>query len=454
MTQQVFVASTAFGLATVVAGLEDGRFPAAERRVLVQSNNATTPEAAYDIPDVAGTAAWLSRFDAVHSYNAVIAPQHPSGWVPRHGDLPIWERHLRASWQLSGAPVHLVVESIQVVPSLAVAHIFADARIDVYADGLMSYGPTRTKLPAQVGTRIERLLHLDLVPGLQPMLLSEWGVPGRVIRTEAFRGVIKEAVGAGRPLPDRPFAVLLGQYLSALGILSPAEEDRLHRRMIRGAVAAGHARLVFKPHPSAPYVNAAPLQAEAAAGGATLEVREQPELVETWYEQGGVGLVVGCFSTGLMTAAACYGIGALQVGTGELLDRLAPYQNSNRVPLTLVDALIPDAGRAGAAPVVLGPGTGAKVQPLVTAVGYVMQPRLYPGRRAETARYLAEHFAVGRRYFKRRRLSRLQLPGALPPPARTRRLRRAVRRAVRWAVRVPGASGLARRLRGRVSARR
>src|SRR5690348_17927762 len=52
--------------------------------------------------------------------------------------------------------------------------------ITVYADGLMSYGPTRNKLGLLVDSRIDRLLHLDLVPGLRPMLLTEFGVPSEV----------------------------------------------------------------------------------------------------------------------------------------------------------------------------------------------------------------------------------------------------------------------------------
>ena len=43
----------------------------------------------------------------------------------------------------------------------------------------MSYGPTRNKLDPLVGTRVRRLLHLDLVPGLTPLLLTEFDVPAR-----------------------------------------------------------------------------------------------------------------------------------------------------------------------------------------------------------------------------------------------------------------------------------
>ena len=66
--------------------------------------------------------------------------------------------------------------------------------------------------------------------------------------TEAFikvLGEVAEAAGdAGGREPRRRArrapALLLGQYLSALGILTAEEEEELHLTMVRGAVALGH----------------------------------------------------------------------------------------------------------------------------------------------------------------------------------------------------------------------
>ncbi len=99
------------------------------------------------------------------SWNETISPFHPGGWAPRLDDVPMWERHLRLLWDLGDDPVELAVESIQVNPALGVTQIFTGAPVTVYADGLMSYGPTRNKIDPLVGTRVDRLLHLDLVPG-------------------------------------------------------------------------------------------------------------------------------------------------------------------------------------------------------------------------------------------------------------------------------------------------
>ena len=332
MRTQVFVASTAFGLATLAAAMEDEMFPDAARRVLVLSNNAAIPETAYGVADVAGTGPLIEAFDDVYSYNDAVAPQHPSIWQPRPADLPIWERSLRLLWALEG-DLHLVVESIQVCPVLALCQTFADASIDVYADGLMSYGPTRNSLPPRVGMRVERLLHPDLVPGVRPLLLREFDVTPVVISTESFHKVVATIGAESGPVRSAasgaPTAVLLGQYLSALQLMTDDEERHLHLQMVEGAVAAGFTELVFKAHPGAPAGLTAPLVRRARELGARLTVREAPELVETWYASGEVDLVVGCFSTALATAAL-YGVPAARLGTELLLERLNPYENSNR----------------------------------------------------------------------------------------------------------------------------
>ncbi|NED78754.1 hypothetical protein G3I76_01400, partial [Streptomyces sp. SID11233] len=123
--------------------------------------------------------------------------------------------------------------------------------------------------------RIERLLHLDLVPGLEPLLLSEFGVRREVVDAEAFVRVLAEVAEESPELPGLPStrpALLLGQYLSALGILTAEEEETLHADMVRGAVARGHRSLVFKPHPTAPARWARLMEAEAERLGAELVV--------------------------------------------------------------------------------------------------------------------------------------------------------------------------------------
>ncbi|MFI7092029.1 polysialyltransferase family glycosyltransferase [Streptomyces lydicus] len=411
---QIFVASTLYGAATLAAALDADCFAPADRRLLLLSNNATTPETTASLDTMPGFDRLRGRFDRVLSWNETISPFHPGGWSPRSDDAPLWERHLRLLWGLGDDHVELVLESIQVNPALAIAQLFPDAPIDVYADGLMSYGPTRNKLDPLIGTRINRLLHLDLVQGLEPLLLTEFDVATQTVPTDAFTAVLAELADVSGPL-DVPEggALLLGQYLSALGILTPEEEEELHVRMVRGAVERGHREIVFKPHPSAPARWSRLLEREAEKLDLALTVLDTPVLAEVLYQRMRPALVVGCFSTALLTASTFYGLPTARTGTGLLLERLTPYQNSNRIPVTLVDALVPDLGDTTGQPRALA--SPESVEGLVAAVGYAMQHQICPQLRPAAERYLAAHLDTYTwRYFKRRRLTALALPGAIP----------------------------------------
>ncbi|MGW6455527.1 alpha-2,8-polysialyltransferase family protein [Streptomyces sp. NPDC055078] len=464
-TTQIFYASSLYGAATLVAALDSGAFAAADRRLLLVANNAATPETSPALDTMPGFERLRDRFDGVLSWNEAIAPFHPGGWSPRPDDVPLWERYVRLLWRLGDDRVELAVESIQVTPALTIARLFPDAPLDVYADGLMSYGPTRNKIDPLVGERVRRLLHLDLVPGLEPLLLAEFGVAPEVVSTEAFLKVMadlsdavpvvsgheggreggREGAGDAGDTGDTGDTgagpvLLLGQYLAALGILTPEEEEELHLRMVRGAVALGHRRLVFKPHPTAPASWTRALEREAASLGAELTVLERPLLAEVVFRRVRPALVVGCFSTALFTAATFYGIPVARVGTEPLLDRLTPYQNSNRIPLTIVDAVVPDLAdlREGA------PGTPGPPGPLydsgkqsgdltglLRAVGFAMQPQVRADLREAAEGFLAARTdARALRYFKRRRLTVLGLPGGVPVP-RNAAVRTVVRRARR-----------------------
>lgn len=441
---QIHVASTLYGAATIAAALDAGLFGPADRRLLLISNNSAVPETTPAVDEAPGFGALRGRFDRVLSWNETIAPMHPSDWAPRPEDVPMWERYLRMLWDLGDDDVELIVESIQVKPAAALVRLFPAAPIEVYADGLMSYGPTRDKLEPLVTTRINQLLHLDLVTGLRPLLLTEYGIEPRIVPAAEFTKVLAELADASDG-PDaaelsavpEDAALLLGQYLSALGILTAVEEEELHLRMLRGAAALGHRRIVFKPHPIAPAHWSEPLEREAAALGVELTVLDSPVLAEVLYQRARPALVVGCYSTALLTASAFYGIPVARTGTEMLLERLSPYQNSNRVPVTIVDSLLPDLDDAEAVRTWSPPAPeriAGDLTPLLRAVGFCMRAELYPELREETVSYLSKELnARTWRYFKRRRLASLALPGVVPAQLaflpRNPLLRRVARRA-------------------------
>ncbi|MEV0642845.1 alpha-2,8-polysialyltransferase family protein [Streptomyces sp. NPDC050619] len=434
-TTQIFCASTLYGVATLAAAIDSDLFEEPDRRVLLVFNNSATPETTLPLDRMPGFEPLRDHFDDVLSWNEAIRPFHPGSWTPRPDDIPLFERYLRLLWNLGDDRVELAMESIQVTPALTVAQMFTGAPIDVYADGLMSYGPTRNKLDPLVGTRVRRLLHLDLVPGLTPMLLTEFAVPAQMVPTSAFLKVMTELTATVSSLSSLPAlpdnaALLLGQYLSALNILSAKEEEDLHVRMLRGAVARGHRTVVFKPHPTAPARFSRALETEAEKLGVDLTVLDTPVLAEVLFENARPGLVVGCFSTALFTAASFYDLPVARIGTESLLERLTPYQNSNRIPAVLADAVLPDLeDRKGQAPI-----PADELNALITAVGFTMQPQIYPPLRPAAERYLSKHFAPRtHRYFRRKRLTSLGLPGGIPERLaflpRNATARRVVRRA-------------------------
>ncbi|MDC2955520.1 alpha-2,8-polysialyltransferase family protein [Streptomyces gilvifuscus] len=431
-TTRIYCVSTLYGAATLAAAIDSDCFEDEDRSLLLVFNNSATPETTPPVDEMPGFEPLRAHFDEVLSWNEAISPFHPGAWVPRADDVPLFERYLRLLWGLGEDRVELVVESIQVAPALTVAQLFTDAPVHVYADGLMSYGPTRNKIDPLVGTRVRRLLHLDLVPGLTPRLLTEFDVPAEVVPTEAFLKVLGELTASVTDLPVLPddSALLLGQYLSALGILSPEEEEDLHVRMMRGAVERGHRAIVFKPHPTAPARYSRALEAEAGKLGVDLTVLDVPVLAEVLFEKVPPALVVGCFSTALFTASAFYGLTVARVGTEMLLDRLTPFQNSNRVPVVLADALIADLeGRKSEAPVAADTLDG-----LLDALSYTMQSQIHPSLRPQAERYLSKQLTPRtKRYFRRRRLTSLGLPGGIPERLafipRNSTARRVVRRA-------------------------
>ncbi|MER5717228.1 polysialyltransferase family glycosyltransferase [Streptomyces sp. NPDC002132] len=437
---QIFCSATQYAAATVTAAIRAGLFGPREgvRRVLVVSDTSAVPEVGTPLDRMPGFDALRGEFDEVRSWNAFISPHHPAGWSPRAQDARLWETAVRLAWDLGDEPVEIACESLQANPSRAIADIFADSALHVYADGLMSYGPTRNRIPHGVSSRIARVLHLDLVPGLRPMLLSEYGVPSVAVPDAAIVDVLArlgesnarllaERLPAGRP----PTAVLLGQYLSAIDLISQDEEERLHVRMLRAAARAGHEDVLFKPHPSAPAGYGDALRTAAAELGVRLTVLTEPVLAETVFAYLKPKLVIGCFSTALTTAAAFYGIPVARVGTELLLERITPYENSNRIPLTIIDAALPDAERAPLGEPVELAGLADELTPLVRAVAYCMQSRRHHALRPEAAAWLAVHLADRERYFKRRRLTNLRLPGGAPVRGAALRRHPAVRRAVR-----------------------
>ncbi|GER23006.1 hypothetical protein NCCP1664_15020 [Zafaria cholistanensis] len=408
---QLVAASTMFQVVSLAAMVDAGALPDADERVLVLANGAHQPELSPRIQDMAGFGALAARFDRVLDLAELLWPRRPAQFSPRRDELPLWERLLRSHWGLGTAPVQLVVESIQVNPAVALCRIFHDAPILVHSDGLMSYGPTRNGLPQPLCQRLDGIVYVDLVPGLEPLLLREHGPRRTAVGLAGLAAVFCEVADATPDLPaaasQGPTALVLGQYLADLGILTAEEEAGLHRDMLRAARDRGVRTVVFKPHPSSGPPTARRLAEDAAGLGLGFMVLDSPVLAETAMAKMRPDVVISCFSTALATARYLLGIECQAVGTELLLERLTPYENSNRIPVTLIDALLV---RSMPTPAEDPDGTGGQLQRLVEAVAYCMQSRQLPGLRSATTEFLRAGLPQQARYFRRRRLSVLDLP--------------------------------------------
>lgn len=409
---QVFVLNSAYGLMTAVAALDAGTIPESRgMRILLTVNAAVIPEAVPDLGDAPHLRGLLARFDRVESLNALLAPTSPTSWHPDPDDLPVFERLLRRAWQIGDESVELFLQSPQVTPSRTLFALFPGAEVTIIGDGLMTYSPLRSKMPRPLIDRVVAVTYADVVPGLTPLLFGGIGAVAAPVPVERFRAVVDEVVAhtadaeldvlSTSPMPT---VLVLGQYLAALGLVSDAEEQAMQVQMIDDALQFGPHRIVFKPHPSAPPAIAAAAAERAHQHGLAFEVYDgavPAEIVAARLHT--VGVVAG-FSTALPTVHALYGIPISSVGNEVLLQRLDPFENSNRIPVTIIDALTRE-GSAYLDPV--------RLQQLVDAVGYAMQPRIAAHLQCPAEEFLAGIDADERdRYFEPRRLKRLGLPGA------------------------------------------
>ncbi len=435
---QILVASSLFQAMSLAAGIKSGALGDSDRRLMVIAHDVEIPEVSDPITDSPAFGAIAPLIDEVVLWNDIIAPRHPGGWCPREDEAAVIGRLLARLWGITPAKIsQLVVQSPAVSPAQAFSTIFPDAPITVYSEGLMSYGPTRSRLPQSMYERITELIHVDLLPGISPLMLSEYDVPSRVIPLDAFAATLQmvaEASAEELASCTAPItAVFLGQYLAALGILSDFEELSLHISMLREIASVGHQQVAFKPHPQAPPGSTARLLAQARDLGVSLTILG-PELpAEIWLEKLRPELVLGCFSTALVTGRQLYGLNTRRIGTELVLERLTPYQNSNRLPLVVVDALIPGPEGPAESPLEFPLGE------LLATVGYSMQNTSNPKLRRRSVDFLQQYLSPQiAHYFEPARLAKQGLPGGSPAQrrlrgsTRIRRILRALSRRINW----------------------
>ena len=455
---QIIEISTQYQLANISALIRAGRLGEAnERRILVVANNSFAPELTPAADAMPGSTGLLADFDAVVDWNATIWPNHPKAFGISGERAPIMERALRREWDIDdNEQLELIVESLPSHPAGALTQIFATADISVHSDGLMSYGPIRNPLTLPQWQRLKSIYYTDLLPGITPRQLAEHNPDRVVLPADDLAGVIDEMAAevadelasAHLDAPIEGSALVLGQYLAQLDLITAEEELDLHLQMLDVVKAAGLTTVIFKPHPTSARTTTGPLRRRCEELGLDFVLADVPLLAEIVVSATRPELVVSCFSTGLATAKGLYGCETAAVGTTKLLAALAPYQNSNRIPLTIVDALhsgryslpgdLAEAGPpsressgSGAAGADAQVGATKDLNPLIDAVTYCMQSDSASYLRQNAIEFLAG--AVGgpdMKYFKRKRLTKLDLPGQQEIPLHRKTLSAAKQRVI------------------------
>lgn len=403
---QLFALHSAYGLATAAAAIDGGLLGEHGDRLLVPFVSARIPETTVGIAADPALARLRARFDRIEDLDALLGPLHPSSWEPEDAELPVLERLLTRAWDLDPDDLELLVQSPQVAPARTLLSLFPRARLTIIGDGLMTYSPMRVRMPHTVAARIGRVVYADVVPGVAPLVASP-GAEAVPVAPELFRRALAEAApdDAALPEPDDGHDVLvLGQYLAALGLVSDAEEVALQCDMIDRAVLRGARRIVFKPHPSAPPRVTDALRARAASHEVAFVEYRGALSAELLADRLDVRAVIAGFSTALPTVRALFDRDIDAVGTDAVLRRLSPYENSNRIPATIVDVLTRQDSPYR---------EPERLQLLIDAVGYAMQP-VVAGHLRERAERLLDGIrpADRERYFTAERLLELRLPGA------------------------------------------
>jgi glycosyltransferase involved in cell wall biosynthesis len=380
----IFLATREHGLPMCVAIAERLGVPVAER-ILVASDTSDTYEAQPSFPLEQRTA-YADQFAQVIDWNQMIWPDRPHGWLCEPGSSGA--RMARALLVPDPeAAVRLVLESVQVPPATALMNVFPGAEVHLYSDGLMTYGGR--SLPLTITARVQAMHYRDLLPPIHPRLVDH----KTDVRYHSYLFEEIEQHSVPAQLPEisitGPTGVVLLQYLSHLGLVSPAEELKLTKQMIAAAVAAGCTTVLVKAHP-----------AHRGALGALTDPRTDGVIVhdfpgwaplESWLlslseaDRAQV-TVVSCFSTAL-PGAIQLGARGIAVGTDALLSRV-PRVNGNYVPLVVCDSIcetVPLHGQPTPQPARIDPRQPQPVDITLEVLSHTLAPGAHWRTRTDLA---------------------------------------------------------------------
>lgn len=333
----LFLAPTFLCAASQVAAIKAGHYGDGGDHVLLVTNNASVPEVSDTFADAPGFEVLAEYFREVRFLNEFISPHHPTSYKPDQVGRRLLRRDIEGEFGVESFET-ITADAVHGRPSRTLFRLFPEARITAISHNLTSYGPSPAELFPSVAKRVERLLYVELIPGLNPLLLSELGVAQFAITADSLRDVLSDAARgvdhAGAAVREEPLGLILGQDLAALGVLSAREEEDFTIEMLQAAAGRGVSTIVLKTHPAAPPASTTRLRAAAVKLGIQLEILTTPAPVELLLESLRPRFVLGSSSTGLSTARVLCGAHVLTWGAERLALRLPPA-DINRVPMVL-----------------------------------------------------------------------------------------------------------------------
>ncbi|MGI3780581.1 MAG: hypothetical protein ACRYG2_07355, partial [Janthinobacterium lividum] len=296
--------------------------------------------------------------------------------------------------------VELVVGTGTLAVGRELTRRFRDAPVSLLAAGASAYGPTFAALQGRLAKRVRQVLHVDLVPGLDPVLLAERSVPVRTVPPEHVRTAAASLPGLD-PVSD-PTTLVLGRSAPWVGALDRDAQTALLVAMVERCSEAGHTRIVLLLDKDAPARARKQLDKAARAARADLTIVTGHKPVEAWFALDGVGLVVGSADEDLLVARSVFGHRVAQLDTEVVVKNLRPFDDPRRAGATLVGATVPDLRSWTSTPGGDDPRP-VDLTGLMGTVAYAMQPDLLVDRRAAAIGFLEVHPDVRRRFVRKRR---------------------------------------------------
>ena len=281
--------------------------------------------------------------------------------------------------------VELVVGTASLEVGCALARQLVVVPVTLVTAGADAYGPTPEAVRGRLARLTTRVLHLDLLEGVAPLVLSERQVPAEAVPLDDLRCVVSALPGP-EGVADLT-TLLLGRTDAWGGVLDPDAQAELVASMVVRCAEAGHSRIVLLLDPGTKPRVRRRVEKAAAQARADLTVVDDGAPAERWFAHPSVGLVVGCATDDLLVAAAGFGRRVAQLDSEVVLKHLEPFSDPRRTAAALVCATVPDLRTWTSSPEGEGPPE-VDLQALTTTVGYAMRPDLLARRRPEAIAFL------------------------------------------------------------------